>query len=165
MKHEPKGRLLVSHISRRDAVATLAAGLATIAGGRLAAQAKPALTVYKDPNCGCCAKWADHMKANGFTATVKDTADMPAIKAKHHVGDALQSCHTTLVGDYVIEGHVPAVDVKRLLAEKPKGIVGLTIPGMPASAPGMDLTPFKPYDVLTFDVKGKTTVFAKHTKL
>lgn len=152
--------------SRRDVIVTLGAGLAGAAGaGSLAAQTKPALTVYKDPNCGCCAKWIDHMKANGFTATVRDTSDMNAIKAKHHVGDDLRSCHTTLVGDYVIEGHVPASDVRRLLAQKPKGIVGLTIPGMPASAPGMDMTPFKPYDVLTFDTTGKTAVFAKHTKV
>jgi len=77
---------------------------------------------------------------------------------------ALHSCHTSLVGGYVIEGHVPAEDVKKLLAAKPAGIIGLTIPGMPQSAPGMDVTPFQPYDVLTFDKDGKSTVYAKHAR-
>lgn len=154
----------MSEMTRREAVATLVTALGVMPTALLA-QAKPSLTVYKDPNCGCCTKWVDHMKANGFTATVTHSSDMDAIKAKHHVAAALSSCHTTLVGDYVIEGHVPASDVKRLLAEKPKGVVGLTIPGMPASAPGMDLTPFQPYDVLTFDLKGKTAIWAKHTKV
>jgi hypothetical protein len=156
----------MTDISRRNAITTLGLTALGVAGaGRLLAQTKTAITVYKDPNCGCCAKWIDHMKANGFAATVHDTSGMDAIKSKYHVADDLRSCHTTLVGEYVIEGHVPASDVKRLLAEKPKGVLGLTIPGMPASAPGMDSTPFVPYDVLAFDAKGKTTVFAKHTKM
>jgi hypothetical protein len=104
------------------------------------------------------------MNASGFAASVTDLADMNPIKAQHGIPPQLQSCHTTLVGGYVIEGHVPASDVRKLLADKPKGIVGLTIPGMPASAPGMDQTPFQPYDVLTFDVRGNTTVYARHTK-
>jgi len=128
-----------------------------------ARQALPALTVFKDPNCGCCGLWVEHMKAKGFTATVTNT-DMVAVHAKHKIPPALQSCHTTLVAGYIVEGHVPASDVKTLLTTKPKGILGLTIPGMPASAPGMDIKPFQPYTVLTFNVQGKTTVFTKHTK-
>lgn len=150
-------------ISRRQFLADAAlAGLATAVAPRvLFGQAKPSLIVYKDPGCGCCAKWVDHMKANGFLVSVKDTGNMPDIKARYHVGDRLQSCHTAITGGYVIEGHVPADDVKRLLATKPK-VAGLTIPGMPASAPGMDGTPYQSFTVLAFDAAGKTTVFAQH---
>jgi hypothetical protein len=103
------------------------------------------------------------MTANGFAASVID-GDMRPIKKQYSVPSRLESCHTTIVGGYVIEGHVPADDVKKLLAAKPKGILGLTIPGMPQSAPGMDVMPFQPYEVLTFDKDGKTTVYAKHTR-
>jgi len=127
------------------------------------AQAKTRIDVYKDPSCGCCSKWVDHMKANGFDARVVD-GDTRAIKAKYGIGPALQSCHTGVVAGLVIEGHVPAADVKRLLAQKPAGTVGLTIPGMPQSAPGMDVTPFQPYTVLAFDKQGRTTPFARHDR-
>jgi hypothetical protein len=118
------------------------------------------ITVYRSPSCGCCKKWEDHLRANGFT--IKDVAqdDLSDIKAESGVTGKLASCHTALVGGYVIEGHVPAADIQRLLAQKPK-IVGLTAPGMPGAAPGMD-TSKDPYQVLTFDAKGNTTVWAKH---
>jgi len=121
------------------------------------------MVVYKSPTCGCCGKWIEHIEANGIAVEVKNMDDLTPIKQQYNVTSALQSCHTALIDGYVIEGHVPASDIKRLLAEKPK-VVGLTIPGMPQSAPGMDLTPFKPYDVLSFDAKGSAKVFAKHTK-
>ena len=130
----------------------------------LDAQAKVPITVYKTPTCTCCHQWVEHMKASGFAATVKDMPDVNPIKRERSIAQALWSCHTAIVGNYVIEGHVPAVDVKKLLATAPKGILGLTIPGMPASAPGMDLKPFRPYTVLAFDAQGKTTVFAQHDK-
>jgi hypothetical protein len=154
---------IMHDISRRDAIRLFSLTAAIGAGRSVAAfaQATP-LVVYKDPDCGCCEKWVAHMKANGFAPTVTNTRDVASIKRQHHVPDALASCHTALVGGYVIEGHVPAADVKRLLAQKSKGVVGLTIPGMPSSAPGMDMTPFKPYTVLSFDAQGKTTVFAEH---
>lgn len=137
---------------------------AVVASPRLlAAQAKPSLVVYKDASCGCCQAWVEHMQSLGYQASVTNT-EMASIKLKFKVPQKLQSCHTTLVGGYVIEGHVPASDVARLLANKPKGILGLTIPGMPASAPGMDQRPFRPYTVLTFDAQGVTTVFARHDK-
>jgi hypothetical protein len=153
-------------LSRRAALAALAGVTVSILGRpRLGhAQAGIPMVVYKDPNCGCCSKWVDHMNANGFTASVSDTREMDAIKVRYKVADNLRSCHTTVVGGYVIEGHVPAEDVKKLLALKPKGIIGLTIPGMPASAPGMDLKPFQAYAVRTFDAKGITTVFVTHDK-
>ncbi len=151
-------------VSRREIVGLLlgAAATAAVWPRVVAGQAPTALSVYKDPSCGCCEAWVAHMKANGFAATVSNTSDVTSIKKQHGVTEALASCHTALVGGYVIEGHVPAADVKRLLAEKPKTIRGLTIPGMPASAPGMDMKPFRPYTVLSFDAQGKTTVYAEH---
>jgi hypothetical protein len=124
---------------------------------------KTPITIYRDPSCGCCGKWVEHVQANGFAPTVTLTDLMP-IRARYKVSMSVASCHTSLVGGYVIEGHVPASDVRTLLAAKPKGIVGITIPGMPTSAPGMDMQPFRPYTVLNFDEKGATTVFMRHTK-
>lgn len=153
------------NISRRTALAHLAGVVIAAASwpGRAAAQGPIKIIVYKDPTCGCCEKWIEHMNASGFAAAVTNTPMAP-IKTLHKIPTELQSCHTTLVGGYVIEGHVPASDIKKLLAQKPKGILGLTIPGMPASAPGMDVMPFRPYTVLTFDAKGTTTVYARHDK-
>jgi hypothetical protein len=131
---------------------------------RLLAQAKTPVAVFKDPSCGCCEKWVAHLTANGFAVTVTNTSDMTSVNARYKVPAALESCHTATVANYVIVGHVPAADVRRLLAEKPAGVVGLTIPGMPASAPGMDMAPFQPYTVLAFDAKGATTGYARHTK-
>jgi hypothetical protein len=158
-----------SNISRRTALASIAAAVAGIAlGGRTlpALARKTPIAIYKDPNCGCCAKWVDHLTANGFVCTVtnKSPAEMDALKKQHKVAANLQSCHTGIVGGYVVEGHVPAGDISRMLAAKPKGIVGLTIPGMPSSAPGMDMKPFVPYTVLSFTDRGVTAVFAKHEK-
>ena len=120
------------------------------------------LRVHKSPTCGCCAKWVQYMQANGFTATVTDLTDMASIKTQNGVPARAQSCHTTLVGGYVIEGHVPVEDVRRLLKEKP-AVVGLAAPGMPAGSPGMDVPNSPAYDVVSFDKNGKTAVFATHT--
>jgi hypothetical protein len=136
---------------------------AVLAGPRVLTQTKTPITVYKDPNCGCCGKWVEHMDANGFQSKVINT-NMATVHAEHKVPRNLQSCHTGIVGGFVIEGHVPASDVKKLLAQKPNGIRGLTIPGMPQSAPGMDLLPFQPYEVLTFTDAGATRLFARHTE-
>ena len=158
---------MTRQISRRTLLAQMAGGLtaAAVVSRQAAAQTRIPIAVYKDKNCGCCHLWVEHMAANGFAPAVTDTTDMPSIRARYKVPAKLESCHTAFVGGtYVIEGHVPAADVKRLLATKPAGIVGLTIPGMPQSAPGMDVKPFQPYTVLTFDSTGKTTVFAKHDK-
>ena len=124
--------------------------------------AKPHVSVYKTPTCGCCGKWVEHMQANGFAATTTNLPDLAEIKAKHKVPAQLQSCHTSLVGGYVIEGHVPADDIKRLLRERP-AIVGLAAPGMPAGSPGMDVPHAPAYDVIAFDKNGKTHVYATHT--
>jgi hypothetical protein len=141
------------------------AGAAAAAGSirGLAAQAPIPIEVYKDPNCGCCGSWVAHMNANGFKATVHD-GPMEPVHAKYKIPANLQSCHLGVVRTFLIEGHVPAADVKKLLRETPKGIVGLAIPGMPQSAPGMDAKPFQPYTVLAFDAQRKTSAFAAHTK-
>ncbi len=123
--------------------------------------AEPAtITVYHSPTCGCCKQWITYLKANGFAVKSIEQEDLSDIKAEAGITGKLVSCHTALVQGYVIEGHVPAGDIQRLLKEKPK-ITGLTAPGMPGAGPGMD-TGKEPYEVLTFDAKGNTTVWAKH---
>ena len=118
------------------------------------------LTVYKSPTCGCCEDWISHMQEAGFEVTAIDRANMMSIKKRAGVTPALASCHTALIDGYVIEGHVPAADVRQLLEKKP-AVHGLTIPGMPQSAPGMDI-PGSPYEVLSFDKNGNTAVFSRY---
>lgn len=119
------------------------------------------ITVYKSPTCGCCAAWVDYLKTEGFRVTVHDQADLDDLKAGHGITAQLQSCHTAEVDGYVIEGHVPADDIWRLLAERP-GVIGLSAPGMPPMSPGMGSTEPRDYDVLSFDADGKVDVFARY---
>jgi len=121
----------------------------------------PEVVMYKSPGCECCSKWADHLKGSGFSVIEYKRDDMDAIKATNHVTGKLASCHTAIVDGYVIEGHVPAADVERLLKERPANGVGLTAPGMPMKSPGMQSVGQKPegYDVLAFDKDGKSTVY------
>lgn len=127
-----------------------------------AAFAGDEVTMFKDPNCGCCGKWAEHMRANGFTVKEVSSADMGEVKADAGVPQKLGSCHTAKVGGYVVEGHVPASDVRRMLLERP-AIVGLSAPGMPLGSPGMEGPyPADRYDVISFDREGATAVFASH---
>ena len=126
------------------------------------AAGKPHLLVYKSPTCGCCAKWVDYMQAHGFTAAVTNMPDVTPVKMAHKLPPRLASCHTTLIDGYVIEGHVPVEDVRRLLKERPANVAGLAAPGMPAGSPGMDVPGSPPYDVLAFDRTGATRVFATH---
>ena len=119
------------------------------------------LEVYKSPTCGCCGDWVDHMKENGYTVEVHDTDNMRAIKEKAGILPGGGSCHTAFIDGYVIEGHVPASDVDRLLAERPQG-KGLTVPGMPVGSPGMEMGDrVDTYDVLLFDEDGMA-VFSHH---
>jgi hypothetical protein len=160
--------------ARRDFlrdVAAVAAGLLSMSPLRsLDALSQPpkammppvprAMTIYKDPNCGCCKEWVKHVKAAGFTTTVHDTADMPTVRASMGVPSSLQSCHTARVGNYTIEGHVPADLIERLLREKPVA-VGLAVPGMVVGSPGMEVGAKKDkYDVLIFEKSGKSRVYA-----
>jgi hypothetical protein len=131
----------------------------TPAASAKAAPAKPHLSVYKSPTCGCCAKWVEYMEANGFTAAVTNMPDVTPVKASNGLPPRLSSCHTTLIAGYVIEGHVPVSDIRRLLKEKPP-IAGLAAPGMPAGSPGMDVPNSPAYDIIAFDKTGKTSVYS-----
>lgn len=118
--------------------------------------------VYKSPTCGCCTDWVDHLKDNGFKVEVTETNNLNPLKQDAGLPPSLASCHTAFVGDYVIEGHVPANDIHRLIAEAPKA-KGLAVPGMPVGSPGMEMGDRKdPYQVLMFNESGQTRVFAEH---
>ena len=123
---------------------------------------QPTVTVFKDPNCGCCKEWVEHLRKHAFAVVTKDTADVTPFKRSGRVPERLHSCHTAFVNGYVIEGHVPAADIQRLLKEKPK-FAGLAVGGMPIGSPGMEVGKRKdPYDVVAFSRDGSTRVFAKH---
>lgn len=128
------------------------------------AQNQTRIEVVRDPGCGCCLMWVDHLQQNGFAASVTEAADMDAVKNRRAVPPQVRSCHTATVDGYVIEGHVPAADIRRLLAERPAGVIGLAVPGMPVGSPGMEVMGgrVQPYDVMAFDKNGKTSVFASH---
>jgi hypothetical protein len=134
-------------------------------GSSVNAEQKPAsVELWKSPNCGCCSGWMKHMQSAGHAVKAHDVASGILAKIKRQAGLSpdLQSCHTAKVGGYVIEGHVPAQDVARLLQEKPDAI-GLAVPNMPMGSPGMDFGPDKePYDVLLVKKDGSSEVFAKH---
>lgn len=119
------------------------------------------MTVYKSPWCGCCKKWIAHIRAKGYSVHVKNMENLDMIKKMAGVPDRLRSCHTAMVNGYAIEGHVPAKDVARLLAERPKA-KGLAVPGMPAGSPGMEQGAPERYDVLLFQRDGSTSVYSKH---
>jgi hypothetical protein len=133
---------------RRTVLGWVAAGPAVLAG-RAWADVQPAMVVFRDPTCGCCHHWVEHLTANGFAVTVHDAPDMKPIKARFGVPTDLSSCHTGEIGGYVIEGHVPAVAIRRLLAEKPAGR-GLAVPGMPIGSPGMEGGEPEIYEVMLF---------------
>ena len=119
------------------------------------------ITVYKTPSCGCCKEWVSYLKTNGFNVTTHDLNSLDEIKAQHGVPAQLQSCHTAVVDGYVVEGHVPADDIWRLLTQRPK-VVGITAPGMPQQSPGMNSIEPHDYDVLSFDAEGKAALFSRY---
>ncbi|MCG5238481.1 DUF411 domain-containing protein [Azospirillum doebereinerae] len=145
----------------------LAAGLLSLAAtvvavpGLARAAAGPAVTVWKAASCECCEGWVRHMREAGFGVTVRVVDDVDPVKRANGVPDALASCHTALVDGYVVEGHVPASDVKRLLSERPQA-KGLSAPGMPQDAPGMDMGTGRPYEVVLFGGAGGDRLFARH---
>ena len=156
-----KPRLML-RLAGLAAIASLSTALALAAEPRQGKSALPQMTVYKDPNCRCCTAWADHLRKHAFIVRTKDTSDLASIKNSARVPADHRSCHTAFVNGYVIEGHVPAEDIKRLLAEKPK-VAGLAVGGMPIGSPGMELGNRKDaYDVIAFNHDGTTRVFAKH---
>lgn len=128
----------------------------------VAATAPDTVVVYKSPTCGCCSKWIDHLKQSGFTVESHDEAEMSLVKTKLGVPEELASCHTATVNGYVIEGHVPAEDIRQLLAKRPKA-TGLAVPGMPIGSPGMEVGDrVEAYQTLLFDSQGQTSVFSQH---
>jgi hypothetical protein len=130
----------------------------------MAESSTPTIEVWKSASCACCGKWVKHLEANGFTVTVNAASKSMLDRIKRQAGIArtLASCHTGKIDGYVIEGHVPASDVKRLIAEKPDAI-GLTVPGMPIGSPGMEQGgKTEAYDVLLVKRDGTTEIFAHH---
>jgi hypothetical protein len=118
------------------------------------------ITVYKTPTCGCCGKWIAHLEDNGFNVVTREMNDLTAIKTENGIPRNLASCHTGIVDGYVVEGHIPADVIRRLLKERPD-IKGIAVPGMPAGSPGMEVASgvVQPYSVMTFDENGKSEVF------
>ena len=162
------------------AVSLLLAGYATTLSAPWQQESQPTIEVYKSPSCGCCTKWVDHLRSHGFAVETRDTEDVDEVKARHRVPRQLHGCHTALAAGYVIEGHVPAAEVRRLLNERP-AVLGLAVAGMPIGSPGMEidvrsLRPVgpgsfpippsiikpQPYDVLAFTEDGGTRVFATY---
>lgn len=129
--------------------------------------AAPVMDVYKSPTCGCCSVWVEHVRKAGFTVRVTDmpNAELDQVKTKHRVPAQSQSCHTGVIGGYVVEGHVPAAEVTRLLKERP-AVAGIAVGGMPMGSPGMEVPGVKPqqYNVVSFDKAGALKVFATYNK-
>lgn len=160
-------------MNRRFLLRTLAsaAGMAALTPGLMAktktlppAQPQPLVEVWKDPNCGCCKDWVRHLETNGFQVKVHDGGNMEA-RMRLGVPHALGGCHTAQVGDYAVEGHVPAREIQRLLKERPKA-VGLAVPGMPIGSPGMNGTGYggkkDPYDVLLIQTGGSSQIYQSY---
>ena len=155
----------------RSTAAAVASAVLLVAGAAVAvvstqpgkaATGKRTVAVFKSPTCGCCALWNDHMTAAGYAVTSRDMQDVATIKDQYRIPSNLRSCHTALVGGYVVEGHVPADVVAKFLAEKPAGVVGIAVPGMPVGSPGMESADgFKaPYQVMAFTKDGQSRVYA-----
>lgn len=123
---------------------------------------KPQMTVYKDPSCGCCMNWVEHLRKNGFEVKAIDVPDIDQVKRTYGVPAAAASCHTGLVNGYVVEGHVPADAILKVLREKP-AIAGLAVPGMPMGSPGMEVPGGRvdKYTIVSFDKNGKTAEYQK----
>lgn len=159
MTHHANPSLAVSRRRLLRLATTLTLGATALP---LLAQTAPSLQVYKDPTCGCCANWIDHMQANGHASTVIHPADLNAVKAELGVLPAWQSCHTAVTdAGFVFEGHVPARHIANFLAAPPANALGLAVPGMPMGSPGMEMGgQFSPYDIVLMNRDGTSSVFA-----
>jgi hypothetical protein len=130
-----------------------------LAGNASAQQSNDTITMYKTPGCGCCEKWAEHLRAAGFRVDARDAGNLNAVRKELGVPPRLAGCHTAKVGRYVVEGHVPAQQIERLLQEQPD-VAGISVPGMPVGSPGMEGPGGHDYDVVSWDKAGRTRVFA-----
>lgn len=149
-------------MNRRNFISLAGGAVAFTALPALAANTLPAVEVFKNPSCGCCGAWVDHLKAAGFDVKVTMVEDTAVARRKYGLADRFGSCHTAVVAGYVVEGHVPAHDVKKLLAMKPVA-VGIAVPGMPVGSPGMEMGSRKdPYRVLLVDKQGRERVFSSY---
>ena len=148
-------------LTRRSAFLTLAGASLLTCRSAFAAEGLPKMVVTKDPTCGCCSGWVEHIRAAGFEVEVLETTQVNRVKTRLRVPRDLASCHTAEVGGFVIEGHVPASAVRRLLSENPQA-VGLAVPGMPVGSPGMEVPGSDPevYEVVLFGSSGQR-VFAR----
>jgi hypothetical protein len=133
---------------------------ASVAMPLLATAAVPVIEIFKTESCGCCGAWVEHLQANGFVTRVVNVDNPSDYRERGGIPNELGSCHTGIVQGYAIEGHVPASDIKRLLATRPKAR-GLAVPGMPLGSPGMEGPRKDPFDVLLVDAKGRSSIF-KH---
>lgn len=142
---------------------TLATALsASMTQGAIANESAVQVEVYKSPTCGCCTAWVDHMEENGFDVVSHDTSNMNQVKMEAGLTPQLASCHTAFVDGYVIEGHVPASDIRRLLAERPQAH-GLAVPGMPVGSPGMEMGNRQDaYSVMLFNEQGQSRPYASY---
>ncbi len=149
-------------MGKRTSASIALLGLLVVVTSTMAAQRPTAVAVWKDAGCGCCAVWSEHLRRNGFapTQTNLGVSELAAVKDKRGVPKQARSCHTAVVEGFVIEGHVPAAEIQRLLKTRPAGVVGLAVAGMPIGSPGMEGPTTRPYDVLAFDKHGRTTVFS-----
>ena len=142
-------------LTRRTALSLMAGTVVLPLASSWAAEDQT-ITVHKDPNCGCCTGWVRHLQKAGFTVETIETAALDAVKTRLGVPADLAACHTAQVAEYVVEGHVPAVALKRLLSEKPNA-AGLAVPGMPVGSPGMEGGTPQPYEVVLFGPTGRRT--------
>jgi hypothetical protein len=149
-------------LTRRSVLALSVYAAAMPIFNALAGDALPSIVVHKDPNCGCCGAWVEHLRKAGFSVSVNEEAGMNRVKARLGVRPEFASCHTAEIGGYVVEGHVPASAIERLLRKKPKA-TGLAVPGMPIGSPGMEVAGEEPetYEVLLFNATS-TEVFARY---
>lgn len=149
-------------IDRRTMMGIVLAAVPAAACSRPAKLAE--INVYKSPACGCCGAWVSNLETSGLTVVVHNLDDVTPIAVKAGVPDNLRSCHTAIVGGYFVEGHVPALDVRKLLRERPNAR-GITVPGMPIGSPGMEQGDLRqPYETLLVDRQARVTVFASHNQ-
>lgn len=149
-------------MTRRSLLAALPLMMAaSVRAGAQRGTTRRAVTVYKDPGCGCCTKWSELLRQAGFTITIKESGELDT--AKYAVPSALRSCHTAVVDGHIVEGHVPVADIQRMLTQG-NAVYGLAVPGMPIGSPGMEVAGVNPqaYRVMAFDRTGASRVFASY---